>query len=135
MPIKKWQKGEQVYIVAPSQNGLDFYGIKKSVDEWIAEVETEVKKYTNRPIKIRKKGNKKSRGSRGFCDSLDNIYCVISLHTMAVTEALREGVPVISLVPGVLKDYSVDNISKINDLYYPSDLERQKVFNCLSSIL
>ena len=53
MPIKKWQKGEQVYIVAPSQNGLDFYGIKKSVDEWIAEVETEVKKYTNRPIKLR----------------------------------------------------------------------------------
>lgn len=134
MPIKKWQKGEQVYIVAPSQNGLDFYEIKKSVDEWIAEVETEVKKYTNRPIKIRKKGNKKSRGSRGFCDSLDNIYCVISLHTMAVTEALREGVPIISLIPGVLKDYSVDSISKINDLYYPSGLERQKVFNCLTSI-
>ena len=42
--------------------------------------------------------------------------------------------PVISLVPGVLKDYSVDSIAKINDLYYPSGLERQKIFNCLTSI-
>ena len=92
----------------------------------------QIKKYTNRPIKIRKKMPKKARGSRGFCDSLENIYCVVSLHTMAMTEALREGCPVISLVPGCLKDYSVNSIDKINNLYYPEN--RQYLFNCLTNL-
>ena len=135
MPLRTMKKdGEQVYIVAPSQNGLDVYDIKKSVDQWIDETVAEVKKYTDRPIKIRKKVNKKARGSRGFCDTLENIYCVISLHTMAVTEVLREGIPVISLVPGVLKNYSSNKISQINDLYYPSDNDRGRLFNCLTNI-
>ena len=75
---------------------------------------------------------KKARGSRGFCNSLENIYCVVSLHTMAMTEALREGCPVISLVPGCVKDYSVNSIDKINNLYYPEN--RQYLFNCLTNL-
>ena len=47
MPLRTMKKdGEQVYIVAPSQNGLDIYDIKKSVDQWIDETVAEVKKYT-----------------------------------------------------------------------------------------
>jgi hypothetical protein len=53
---------------------------------------------------------------------------------MAVTEVLREGIPVISLVPGVLKNYSSSKISQINDLYYPSDNDRGRLFNCLTNI-
>ena len=70
------------------QNGFDIYDLPIKVDDWIEQTVTEVKKYTDRPIKIRRKVPKKARGSRGFCDTLDNIYCVISLHTMAVTEVL-----------------------------------------------
>ena len=132
LKIKQWQMGDQVYIVAPSQNGLDVYGIKQNVDQWIESTTQEIKKHTNRPIKVRKKMPKKARGSRGFCGSLENIYCVISLHTMAMTEALREGCPVISLVPGCLKDYSVNSIDKINNLYYPEN--RQYLFNCLTNL-
>jgi hypothetical protein len=132
MKIKPWQMGDQVYIVAPSQSGLSVYGIKQSVDQWIEHTTAEIKQHTDRPIIVRKKMNKKSRGSRGFCDSLKNIYCVVSLHTMATTEALREGCPIISLVPGCLSEYSVDSIAKINNLYYPED--RQYLFNCLTNI-
>ena len=135
MPMRPMKKdGEQVYIVAPSQNGFDIYDLPIKVDDWIEQTITEVKKYTDRPIKIRRKVPKKARGSRGFCDTLDNIYCVISLHTMAVTEVLREGIPVISMHPGVLKNYSSNKISQINNLYYPSDTERGKLFNCLTNI-
>ena len=135
MPMRPMKKdGEQVYIVAPSQNGFDIYDLPIKVDDWIEQTVTEVKKYTDRPIKIRRKVPKKARGSRGFCDTLDNIYCVISLHTMAVTEVLREGIPVISMHPGVLKNYSSNKISQINNLYYPSDVERAKLFNCLTNI-
>ena len=135
MPMRPMKKdGEQVYIVAPSQNGFDIYDLPIKVDDWIEQTVTEVKKYTDRPIKIRRKVPKKARGSRGFCDTLDNIYCVISLHTMAVTEVLREGIPVISMHPGVLKNYSSNKISQINNLYYPSDIERGKLFNCLTNI-
>ncbi len=106
--------------------------LKQNVDQWIESTTQEIKKYTNRPIKVRKKMPKKARGSRGFCDSLENIYCVVSLHTMAMTEALREGCPVISLVSGCLKDYSVNSIDKINNLYYPEN--RQYLFNCLTNL-
>ena len=51
---------------------------------------------------------------------------------MAMTEALREGCPIISLVPGCLKDYSVNSIDKINNLYYPEN--RQHLFNCLTNL-
>ena len=68
--------GEQVYIVAPSQNGFDIYDLPIKVDDWIEQTVTEVKKYTDRPIKIRRKVPKKARGSRGFCDTLDNIHIV-----------------------------------------------------------
>ena len=47
MPTKNGREANKCTLLS-IQNGLDFYGIKKSVDEWIAEVETEVKKYTNR---------------------------------------------------------------------------------------
>ena len=135
MPMRPMKKsGEQVYIVAPSQNGFDIYDLPIKVDDWIEQTVAEVKKYTDRPIKIRRKVPKKARGSRGFCDTLDNIYCVISLHTMAVTEVLREGIPVISMHPGVLKNFSSNKISQINNLYYPSDVERTKLFNCLTNI-
>ena len=52
----------------------------------------------------------------------------------AVTEVLREGIPVISMHPGVLKNFSSNTISQINNLYYPSDVERAKLFNCLTNI-
>lgn len=94
--VKDWRtKGDHI-LVCPSSNTINrFY----NCDNWLNDTVTELRKYTDRPIKIRNKprGNGTS-GPRAatirFEEDIQNAWAVVTLVSIAGVEAACYGIPV-----------------------------------------
>ena len=94
--IKDWRNNGDHILVCPSSTTMNrFYG----QDNWLNETLAKLKKYTDRPIKVRHKprGNKTS-GPRAatipFEEDVKNAWAVVTLASIAGVEAACLGIPV-----------------------------------------
>jgi len=96
--LKKWRKsGDHILVIPPSYHTAKWYGIDE--EQWIKNTVDEIKKHTNRPIRVRHKyKNGVKFGDRVDKDNplqndLRKCWAIVSFHSMCASHAVREGIP------------------------------------------
>ena len=120
--IPKWKKdGRNILVVMPSEKPAKFYGI--DMEQWREETISTLKQHTDRPIVVREKADRPTRIVKTIYEELDNAHAVVTLQSIAATEAVLYGVPAFGLAPNAASPVSLSDITKIEQPYYPdSDL-------------
>ena len=112
-----WRKnGEIIYVIEPGPFAASIFHC--DLKTWKYDVEAELRKYTDKPIKFREKKPLRER-TKLFHELLfEDYYCVISINSNAATEAIWAGVPAITLDRHITNPVTKSKLSDINDLYY-----------------
>lgn len=115
---KQWRfDGEYILVIEPGPFSAAIFHV--DMQTWKYEIEKEIRKYSDKPIKFRPKINKKIR--KPLYQELlnEDYYCVININSNAATESIWAGVPVITLDKHITNSVSRNSISEINNLYRP----------------
>ena len=94
--FKGWREGEHV-LVCPSSETVTYHINGMTQLEWIEKVKTELKKYTDREIKIRNKPRPDNQWwNTDIKDDLKNCHCLVTNMSLSSVDALLNYVPVIA---------------------------------------
>jgi len=117
---KKMRRGTNILIAPPSQKLLNNYDI--ILEDWLANVQEEIKKYTDRPIVIRTKQGRSTRVNEDTMEmALDrDVHCLVTFSSIAAGEALLHGKPAITLGPNAAAPLCSQSISEIENPRVPS---------------
>jgi hypothetical protein len=118
-----WKKtGRSILIAAPDEKPCKFYGIE--LDAWLNETAETIKKYTDRPVIIRKRNpNRIDRISTDTLEqALDNdVFALVTYNSVAAIESIFHGIPAFTLAPAnAASPVSLQDLSKIDSPYYPN---------------
>lgn len=110
--------GTDIMVLPPSI----FWAQYSNIDHisWTENVNKLLKTFTDKNIIIKNKNDEKP-----LKEYLKNAYAVIHYSSMGAVDALLVGVPVITLGPSFLSNYSSTDISEINNLKL---FDREKLF-------
>jgi hypothetical protein len=112
-----WRKdGKKILIVQPGEFAASIMNI--DVKSWTENVVKELRTYTDRPIVIRSKTNKKTRTSLYKTLVNGDYYCTVSINSNSAVESIWAGIPAITLDKHVSNTVTRNSLSQINDLYY-----------------
>jgi hypothetical protein len=115
LTMKPWKKSDGYILVALSEPATySFF----DQERWPERIEGELKKYTDRPIRLRKR-----RDDRPLADDLRKAWCLVTFASNSVREALLEGVPVFTLGPSIARPMGLSDVSRIESPYYPENRE------------
>ena len=116
--IPNWKKnGRNILVVMPSEKPAKFYGIDMA--QWRDEVISTIKQYTDRPIVIREKASRPERIKKTIYEELDDTFAVVTLQSIAATEAILYGVPAFTLAPNAAQLLTSQDIKGIEHPLYP----------------
>lgn len=114
LEMKPWKKPEGFILVTLSSPGTyEFFGIPN----WPAEIVREIRRYTDRPIRLRDRGE-----TRPISEDLRKASCLVTYASNSVREALLEGVPVFTLGPSIARPMS-GGLKDIESPFYPENRE------------
>ena len=118
--FKKFRPGQNILLAPPSQKLLMMYDI--DLETWLNNTIEEIKKYTDRPIVIRKK---QSRAVRMTEDTIEmalaqDVHCLVTFSSIAAGEALLLGKPAITLGPNAAAPLCSQHISEIENPKIPT---------------
>jgi hypothetical protein len=114
---RPWRKtGEKILIVEPGEFAAGIMHV--DTKSWTESVSNELRKYTDRPIEIRSKTNKKTRTSLYQTLIDGDYYCTVSINSNSAIESIWAGIPAITLDKHVSNPVTRNNLSQINNLYY-----------------
>ena len=118
--FKKFRGGTNILLAPPSQKLLMMYDI--DLETWLNNTIEEIKKYTDRPIVIRKK---QSRAVRMTEDTMEmalaqDVHCLVTFSSIAAGEALLLGKPAITLGPNAAAPLCSQHISEIENPKIPT---------------
>jgi hypothetical protein len=118
--IAKMRRGTNILIAPPSQKLLNNYDIV--LEEWLANVQAEIKQYSDRPVVIR---TKQSRSTRINDDTMEmalsqDVHCLVTFSSIAAGEALLLGKPAITLGPNAAGPLCSHSISAIENPHIPT---------------
>ena len=118
--LAKFKRGTNIIIAPPSQKLLNNYDI--ILEDWLASVQEEIKKYTDRPIVIRTKQGRSVRVNDDTMEmALDrDVHCLVTFSSIAAGEALLYGKPAITLGPNAAAPLCSQSISEIENPYIPT---------------
>lgn len=117
-----WKKnGRKILVAAPDEKPCKFYGIE--LDTWLNETVETIKKYTDRPVIIRKRNP--NRIDRISSDTLeqaldDDVFALVTYNSVAAIESIFHGIPAFTLAPAnAASPVSLQDLTKIDSPYYP----------------
>jgi len=127
--LVSFNRGKHVVIVPPDRKIVHTLNLG-SEDLWIESVINEIKKYTDRPIKIRKRPEVRvdrviNNTFKNFIK--DDTYCVIGFQSNALVEAAMCDIPVISLGRSSTKSLYNETIENIEKLQ-PADNDKKQAW-------
>ncbi len=127
--LESFKQGSDIVIVPPDRKIVHTLQLG-SVDLWVENTVNEIKKYSDRPIRVRHRPE--PRGDRvvnnTFKDFIrDNTYCVVGYSSNALVEAAMFDIPVISLGHSATKSLYLNNISDIEKLK-PADVDHKQAW-------
>lgn len=115
----QWRtSGHIILIIEPGQFSADIFKI--NLKTWKYDIESELRKYTDKRIMFREKKPKKTRTSLFYELKNEDYYCVVNINSNAATESIWNGIPVITLDKHITNTVSRSYIHQINDLYRPN---------------
>ena len=121
LPIKQRNKNQGEYIlVCPSSLGIHAY-LKKL--DWTNNIVKEIKKHTDRPIKIREKPRGKGTSGPSVANiameqDLENAWACVTSCSISAVEAAMEGVPIFSDPKSFAWTISSPSLSEIENPFY-----------------
>lgn len=117
---QKMRPGRCILLAPPSQKLLNNYDI--ILEDWLANVQQEIKKYTDRPVVIRTKQGRSTRVNDDTIEmALDrDVHCLVTFSSIAAGEALLHGKPAITLGPNAAGPLCSHSISEIENLKIPT---------------
>lgn len=112
---KPWKKTGRNIIVCPqTTDHHKRFGDK----DWLEKTVECIRKYTDRNIIVRLKGDNKS-----LYEDLENAYCLVTHSSNAAVEALMEGIPTICTGDCAAASLSLRSPSSVEKPWYP-DIDR-----------
>ena len=117
---RKFRSGRNILVCPPSAKAMECFGL--NLQEWIAAVIEEIKKYTDRPIIIREKA---SRRERTAVDTIEmalerDVHCLVTYNSIAATEAVLLGKPAFTLGPNAAHSVSSNDLAQLESPYIPT---------------
>ena len=122
--LENFKRGSSVVIVPPDSKKA--YTLKINLPTWIEDVTNQIKKYTDRPIRVRERPVLRMDRTKfdTFTDYIaDNTFCVVGFSSNALVESILKGIPVIPIGPSATKSFSNYKISDVHDI---PDIENEK---------
>jgi len=128
---KPFAPGRSILLAPPSVKSFKLWDIDQ--DNWIAQTVAEIKKYTDRPIRIRLKRPRDERLKTNTMEQdLKECHCLVTYNSVAAVEALMHGKPAITLGPNAAQHLCYNDLAKIENPYIPSNDEREAWMRHLS---
>jgi len=114
-----WKKqGSKILLVLPNPKSCNFFGI--DFETWKENTINEIKKKTDKPIVIRKKGSRGDRNTYSIYNALDDdIFATVTFNSIAAMESIAYGVPAFVAVPCAAWPLASADLENINHPYYP----------------
>jgi len=123
-PIQQQTKrGNHILLVLPSEKPCKFYDI--DLQDWTKRTIGEIKKHTDRPIKIRvKPDTRAARLQHTVFDDLNNCWATVTYNSIAAVESVMSGVPAFTLAPTAADPVCDKDLSNLEDptLYHKDQL-------------
>ena len=118
--FRKFRGGTNILVAPPSQKLLNLYDIV--LEDWLENVQTEIKKYTDRPIVLR---TKQGRSTRVTTDTMEmaldqDVHCLVTYSSIAAGEALLLGKPAITLGPNAAGALCSQTLAEIENPHIPT---------------
>ena len=102
-------------------------------EDWIKETTDEIKKYTDRPVRLRNKPRPSNKWwNTDILDDLKDAHCLVTNMSLAAVDAILNGVPCITDKKNVANFVSSQDISTINLPFKPNNNEINKWMRMLS---
>jgi hypothetical protein len=114
LKVGPWRQGSDVLVALSRPDTYKFFG----VPNWKHEVESEIKKHTNRPIVFRERDASGTIGA-----DLSKAHCVVTYASNSSIDALMAGVPVFALGPSIARPMGYSDLSKLESPMYPENRE------------
>lgn len=118
-------QGSKILVLPPSEFICTFYNYGTQED-WINKTIDKIKKYSDREIIIRKKGD-----STDFTEQLQETFCTVSSQTTAVTCSIKYGIPSFCEDISCALPMSKTDLSQIENPYRPNKDEIENWINGL----
>ncbi len=127
--LESFNQGGDIVIVPPDRKIVHTLQLG-TVDLWVENVIAEIKKHSDRSIRIRHRPE--PRGDRvvnnTFKDFIrDNTYCVVGYSSNALVEAAMFNIPVISLGHSATKSIYSNSLADIEKLK-PADIDHKQAW-------
>jgi hypothetical protein len=133
---KPYKSGEYI-LICPSSDTMTRWVTGEGDKDWVEDTVTEIKKYTDRPIKIRYKPRANGisgpdaeilTGMGSVHELFEDAHCVVTTVSLVAFEAQLAGVPTFCNPKSFAVEVSETNLSKIET---PKQADRQPWFNWL----
>lgn len=116
---RQWRHGgDTILVIEPGPFSAAIFHI--DINQWKYNVESELRKYTDKKIKFRPKVGKKTRSSLYQELLNEDYYCIVNINSNAATESIWAGVPAITLDKHISNSVTRNRLSDINDLCRPN---------------
>jgi hypothetical protein len=122
-PILKRKSGNHILLVTPSEKPCKFYGIDR--DTWVADTVAEIKKYTDRPVRIRDKAVRQQRITKTIFEDLENCHALVTYQSIAAVESVLFGVPAFTLASTAADPVCDKDLSLIE---HPTHQDYDKIY-------
>lgn len=118
LKIAPWTPGEHIIVAAPDEKPCKFYGI--DLETWINETVNTIKKYTDRPIVVRRRAPRRIDriATDTLASALVNAHALVTYNSNAAVESVLLGKPVFCLAPNAAAPVALNDLSKIETPYY-----------------
>ena len=130
---KEFTPGRKILICPPSEKVMNIFN-QPSPEIWTANVITELKKYTDRPVEVRLKPSRTERITTKTIEQAldDDVHCLITYNSIAAVEALINGKPAIALGPNAAQVLCNTKLSDIEDLNTVNERNMKRFLSHLS---
>lgn len=118
--VQDWQRGRHVVVVEQSAH---FLGISGGGADWRARTVEELRRHTDRPLRIRSWRRDKASLARGLQEDLRDAHALVTHASAAAVEAVLAGVPVYVTGQSAAQPMASGTLSEIESPRYPEDRE------------
>lgn len=130
--FKGWKEDGEYILLCPSSETVTRYIAGMGVDEWIKFAIENIRKHTDREIKVRLKPRPNNQfWNTDIRDDFKNCYATVTCMSLAAIDSIIAGVPNISYKINAGYAIGENNIKQINKLKKPNDKE---VYTWLSAL-
>jgi hypothetical protein len=135
--LDPYSNGKHI-LICPSSDTMTLAVVNQTADQWLAYTITELKKHTDRPIKVRYKPRstgvsgpdaEKLDGSTSVQQDLIDAYCVVTTVSLVSLEAQLAGIPTFCHPRSFAVGVSEIDLSKIEN---PKIADRHRWLNWLA---